>query len=96
MRLRMTEAPLGCFADALADLDQHQLTRRRGSAGCGTKLAGGGDQHSPGSRRPIGMTVPAYRAGTGPQPDPLPATARAAADDLLPGLPSGQYSWLAW
>jgi hypothetical protein len=31
----MTEAPLGCFADALADLDQHQLTRRgalRGAA----------------------------------------------------------------
>jgi hypothetical protein len=29
------------------------------------------------------MTVPAYRAGTGPQPDPLPATARAAVDDLF-------------
>ena len=47
------------------------------------KLAGGGDQHSPGSRRPIDMTVPTYRAGTGPQPDPLPATARAAVDDLF-------------
>jgi RNA polymerase sigma-70 factor (sigma-E family) len=53
------------------------------SAGCSTKLAGGGDQHSPGSRRPIDMTVPAYRAGTGPQPDPLPAAARAAVDDLF-------------
>ena len=29
------------------------------------------------------MTVPTYRAGTGPQPDPLPATARAAVDDLF-------------
>ena len=29
------------------------------------------------------MTVPAYRAGTGPQPDPLPAAARAAVDDLF-------------
>jgi RNA polymerase sigma-70 factor (sigma-E family) len=29
------------------------------------------------------MTVPAYRAGTGPQPGPLPATARAAVDDLF-------------
>jgi hypothetical protein len=51
--------------------------------GGSTKLADGGDQRSPGSRRPIGMTVPAYRAGTGPQPDPLAATARASVDDLF-------------
>jgi RNA polymerase sigma-70 factor (sigma-E family) len=29
------------------------------------------------------MTVPTYRAGTGPQPGPLPATAGAAVDDLF-------------
>jgi len=29
------------------------------------------------------MTVPTYRAGTGPQPDPWPATAGAAVDDLF-------------
>ena len=29
------------------------------------------------------MTVPVYRAGTGPQPDPFPNAARAAADDLF-------------
>ena len=29
------------------------------------------------------MTVPAYRAGTGPQPDPFPDGARAAVDDLF-------------
>jgi len=29
------------------------------------------------------MTVPAYRAGTGPQPDPFPQAARAAVDDLF-------------
>lgn len=29
------------------------------------------------------MTVPAHRAGTGPQPDPFPPSAREAVDDLF-------------
>ena len=31
----------------------------------------------------MGMTVPAYRAGTGPQPDPVRHAAGAAVDDLF-------------
>jgi RNA polymerase sigma-70 factor (sigma-E family) len=56
------------------------LERRDGRL---AQLPARADQHFPRNRRPIDMTVPTYRAGTGPQPDPWPATAGAAVDDLF-------------
>jgi RNA polymerase sigma-70 factor (sigma-E family) len=83
MVLELPDGRLVAIVGAAEGKAGHSRRQPARAASRSTKLASGGAQHSPGSQRPIHMTVPTYRAGTGPQPDPWPATAGAAVDDLF-------------